>query len=1540
MSQTGVLMEKYCEMEVREPYEQGNDLMISKPTVTWATQYTVGSKDAPDAEVVYNSEEGYLDITQKSDNVGVRFWNCWPSGRFIFRAVVQSDADVGIYHWNGKVHNWKSSKDLENGWKEIEAEFTLDDGEYAHFYVSTHNSKHNYKIKAYEIYRVLSDDDIPSIEPVVTGWNDDHTEYTLKLDGNTVKPNEHCSAVKNDNGSYTFSSADGQKYEIGFSFPEEIWTNYDFRQMRIKYKNAEGFAGANRTNKYGDSYPFWNGEEDNYVNTNIPDGSGEMTFSVKDEKVVDGKYFSAFRFYDHPATSKITIESITLTGLTEHAPATPEPTLSPTPEPTQVPGPIFTREPGELYGINSPRVEGSNIIWDCITLGSYYQSLYEPKRAPASPTEGTEYVDSDGTGMMYMSGKYYKSEPIRWRVLSVDGYDAFVIADRNIDSQPYAADNCSSASWENSSIRSWLNDEFYMKAFDEAERSTIREVALTNGSNPQYGTSGGADTNDYIYLPSLDDINNKDYGFAVDYDNNSKTRQASNTDYALARGAWNSNTEEYAGNGWWWLRSPGNFEFDAAYVGSKGDVDCSGYIVVNAGGGIRPAMHVDLRSASWIADGTVSIDAVSDLTPAPEPTENPVEEVDLSAVSIDSSCGYFSDSDDSIHIDDRQTEQGDTTFLYLPIPVTVAPGERIRVTVFGSSWGTSDFRIWTTPQGGEGSGDFVEDSSVFLEPTVNADGSFVGTVELTAKGKDCNRITLKPTWGVKIKNLVITGITVEHLNNAASTSVDAAENNSAAVNGNETVNEPENAMTYTMQNYISEPQTYVAGGLDTAEKASGNIRRPISPQQPMWIVHIDSWNYADPAKIIDLVPKDILPYVVFNISLSINWDNKNKKWLMVQDGYETAKSWLRTCAEKGVWATIQPASGGQCHFPDYKADDDLENTIFAEFFRDYPNFLGYNYCEQFWGFEQESFPISCQDRYRHFAALLKLCNKYGGYLNVSWCANQWSPSINPLAMLKQIPEWEAACRQYSENFILEEKYTQVSYISDVESLVYGYYISGYCDNFGVRYDSSGWTDSTWDGTGDATHDQYRLSTGLPIHLERLAFNGATVIDGPELIWTDDFMETNGFTDSDGYRNRQWKMFDQFQNDMIDMFRKIIDGTIRIPTREEVIERTKVAVIQDVNSGSNDNKYSTYPTLFEGLYRMKNDGNLKDNYNLYKSTGRYPTIPTVYSLADDLAKSIKVPINQSAIPSRWKTIEDKQNEFNELFPEEYYGNCYAGRYDNSWLAYNPNKDGAVSAGYIIPKYNTCSQVELSYTEYSSCFMKEHPDYIDFYINNYDEDDSKRLKSNTIKIYGAATKPEYTYKKRGVNQAKSKIAEKWDNGVYTLTINHNGPVDICIKCSGKETDRLTSYKTASPVAPEFPKAYTGTRQYEAEFFDYKNISELVKNGCNSDSSGFQGQGYMKFGTRADAAVKDTVTNNTDGSAVMTLRYAATEDINNVDLYVNNEKVCTLSLPKGESFSDWKTVTQQISLKEGDNKVELKATSELAGSLYIDNFTIDNM
>lgn len=34
-------------------------------------------------------------------------------------------------------------------------------------------------------------------------------------------------------------------------------------------------------------------------------------------------------------------------------------------------------------------------------------------------------------------------------------------------------------------------------------------------------------------------------------------------------------------------------------------------------------------------------------------------------------------------------------------------------------------------------------------------------------------------------------------------------------------------------------------------------RRPIDNEHPMWMIHVDVWNAADPQKIINLVPEDI-----------------------------------------------------------------------------------------------------------------------------------------------------------------------------------------------------------------------------------------------------------------------------------------------------------------------------------------------------------------------------------------------------------------------------------------------------------------------------------------------------------------------------------------------------------------------------------------------------------------------------------------------------------------------------------------------------------
>ena len=61
------------------------------------------------------------------------------------------------------------------------------------------------------------------------------------------------------------------------------------------------------------------------------------------------------------------------------------------------------------------------------------------------------------------------------------------------------------------------------------------------------------------------------------------------TKYAIANRAY---TNSDNGNGWWWLRSPGDDQPWAAEVGSVGDLDSIGDLVNYNGDSVRPALQI------------------------------------------------------------------------------------------------------------------------------------------------------------------------------------------------------------------------------------------------------------------------------------------------------------------------------------------------------------------------------------------------------------------------------------------------------------------------------------------------------------------------------------------------------------------------------------------------------------------------------------------------------------------------------------------------------------------------------------------------------------------------------------------------------------------------------------------------------------------------------------------------------------------------------------------------------------------------------------
>lgn len=304
----------------------------------------------------------------------------------------------------------------------------------------------------------------------------------------------------------------------------------------------------------------------------------------------------------------------------------------------------------EGYGVSNPVVTSTLSTWDTLTFGNYWQE------------------DTNGDGK---ADQEDDKQPIRWRVLSVNGNDAFLMADKTLDNQCFNEHPKTStgggkelwATWETCTLRTWLNDTFLNAAFNDDEKNAIADTTVVTPSEDPFNsgtfTDGGNDTVDKVYLLSLAEIRNSEYGFdgqpgyrgySEDRWRLSQTIASANTAYATAQGAITftkeSANEKYpfeiraiGSTNYWWLRSPGMDGMSATGI-LIGIVSITG-ATHNDKCGIRPVIHLDLSKTSlWTKGEPVSAEndgyaleaassaspspsAVPSGTPAVEPSETP-----------------------------------------------------------------------------------------------------------------------------------------------------------------------------------------------------------------------------------------------------------------------------------------------------------------------------------------------------------------------------------------------------------------------------------------------------------------------------------------------------------------------------------------------------------------------------------------------------------------------------------------------------------------------------------------------------------------------------------------------------------------------------------------------------------------------------------------------------------------------------------------------------------------------------------------------------
>ena len=256
----------------------------------------------------------------------------------------------------------------------------------------------------------------------------------------------------------------------------------------------------------------------------------------------------------------------------------------------------------EKKELKNPITENGITTWDCIWFGNYWQE------------------DTNGDGK---ADRNDEKTPIKWRVLSVEGDDVFLLADKNLDCQRYN-DTEADVTWETCTMRSWLNgyeaemnragkdysdNNFLDHAFSADEQTAIKTADVVNNDNPGYGTEGGIDTADKVYLMSVDEVMKTEYGFTSSADIITSTRQAVDTAYTEAGGEIGdgdmSSTVDY-----WWLWSPGCNSNYASFTGGDGYVNTYGFNVdYDIFVAVRPVLHLNLSSdSSWSYAGTVTSD--------------------------------------------------------------------------------------------------------------------------------------------------------------------------------------------------------------------------------------------------------------------------------------------------------------------------------------------------------------------------------------------------------------------------------------------------------------------------------------------------------------------------------------------------------------------------------------------------------------------------------------------------------------------------------------------------------------------------------------------------------------------------------------------------------------------------------------------------------------------------------------------------------------------------------------------------------------------
>lgn len=217
-------------------------------------------------------------------------------------------------------------------------------------------------------------------------------------------------------------------------------------------------------------------------------------------------------------------------------------------------------------------------------------------------------------------------EPIEWEILETNTTGVLLITRYVLNCRQYNKE-LNVTNWGSSDLRMWLNTDFYTESFTNGDRLFIVPVTNKNESNPYWGTSGGNDTEEKVFILDLEEIRKyytmdqwyDDYMFGLDskliveatpaavkngvftdtlvsdYASINEDYKRFANDHLFRRDTFNEYIDSHAGmtGAQWWVRTIGSNDSTTCFVTPYGRV---GYYYAQPNDkentGVRPCLYI------------------------------------------------------------------------------------------------------------------------------------------------------------------------------------------------------------------------------------------------------------------------------------------------------------------------------------------------------------------------------------------------------------------------------------------------------------------------------------------------------------------------------------------------------------------------------------------------------------------------------------------------------------------------------------------------------------------------------------------------------------------------------------------------------------------------------------------------------------------------------------------------------------------------------------------------------------------------------------